>query len=429
MRITATPYWEQSMYEVLLGCYLLIGVPVGCVLLPLYAWRRAAREATPHDKQAFYQAYQQRLRASCVQLPQGATTLWFHAVSVGEVIALYPFVLEYLARHTTHQAVITVSTWRALQWVGKQTCPPESQGRLHVEMAPFDIPWLVAGRLRQYRPTKLILMEGERWPCLTWMAHKAGVEVYQLNARISPRSAVTLKRLPRMVRQWLCVAGFKKVLSQSTQDTERLKALVGTHWHARILTVGQLKYAYPVSPKPELQSLFQQWLHPYEHCWVVGSLHPQEIPTALLAWQAIRQEAPDAKAIWVPRHPEKLASFTQALTQAGIPWQQRSQCTPEMLSVVPEGGVLLVDTIGELHTAYALATVAWVGGSFHETLQGHNPLEPLSLGVPTACGPYTATFEAVVETLKASQALEVLPCVPECLTQPNADTHAPREAL
>jgi 3-deoxy-D-manno-octulosonic-acid transferase len=417
--------FESLCYKLLLWGYIGFGFPVWLVLLPLYVYFRAKREVTPQDQQAFYQAFAQRMKmtrkteASWLKSADTPavrqTVIWFHAVSVGEVVALYPFVLDTLRHYPHCRAYLTVSTWRAMQWLRNQTLSTMFQERLRFEMAPVDLPWLVSARLKCYEPSVLVLMEGERWPCMTWLAMGAGVRVIQMNARIAPKSLKHLQKWPIFLRQWLCVAPFDVVASQSAQDTQRLRSLLTPKFHACIQTVGQLKYAYPANPQPVLVHQLQRWLGLTSQdktdipCWVVGSLHPQELPTVLEAWQVILKLSPLAKAVWVPRHPEKIAQFTECLTQAGIPWVRRSTCDDTTTDALPQGGVFLMDTIGELHSAYALATAAWVGGSFHASLGGHNPLEPLSLGVPTACGPYTPTFESVVETLVTHQALEVLP--------------------
>jgi 3-deoxy-D-manno-octulosonic-acid transferase len=68
--------------------------------------------------------------------------------------------------------------------------------------------------------------------------------------------------------------------------------------------------------------------------------------------------------------------------------------------------VVLLDTIGELASLYALATVAFVGGSV-VAAGGHNPLEPAQFGVPIVMGPHTENFRAIVDDLLAHQAITI----------------------
>ena len=64
------------------------------------------------------------------------------------------------------------------------------------------------------------------------------------------------------------------------------------------------------------------------------------------------------------------------------------------------GGVLLLDTIGELAALYALADVAFVGGSLVQR-GGHNILEPAQHGVATVVGNQTENFRDIVSLFGA----------------------------
>ena len=48
--------------------------------------------------------------------------------------------------------------------------------------------------------------------------------------------------------------------------------------------------------------------------------------------------------------------------------------------------------MGELVAFYGLSRLAVVGGSFFPGVNGHNPLEPAALGIPTVFGPYMRNF-------------------------------------
>jgi 3-deoxy-D-manno-octulosonic-acid transferase len=69
---------------------------------------------------------------------------------------------------------------------------------------------------------------------------------------------------------------------------------------------------------------------------------------------------------------------------------------------------VLLDTIGELASVYALAAVAFVGGSLIPA-GGHNPLEPAQFGVPIVMGPYFSNFRGIAATLLAAEGLEIAP--------------------
>ena len=72
----------------------------------------------------------------------------------------------------------------------------------------------------------------------------------------------------------------------------------------------------------------------------------------------------------------------------------------------PGPPVFLLDTIGELTTAYLLADAVFMGRSL-APMGGSNPLEPVAAGKPTVIGPHHEHFEDIVTTLSAGGALVV----------------------
>ncbi len=70
------------------------------------------------------------------------------------------------------------------------------------------------------------------------------------------------------------------------------------------------------------------------------------------------------------------------------------------------GGVFLIDTIGELAALYALANVAFVGGSLVPR-GGHNILEPAQHGVPIIVGNHTENFRDMVRLFQSHDGVRV----------------------
>jgi 3-deoxy-D-manno-octulosonic-acid transferase len=68
--------------------------------------------------------------------------------------------------------------------------------------------------------------------------------------------------------------------------------------------------------------------------------------------------------------------------------------------------VTVLDTIGELATAYRLATLVFVGGSF-VTRGGQNVLEPAAQGKPVLFGPHMENFKDSVQVLQGRGGLQV----------------------
>src|SRR6202020_1871638 len=91
------------------------------------------------------------------------------------------------------------------------------------------------------------------------------------------------------------------------------------------------------------------------------------------------------------------------LQQLGMPSSRRSRWTSQPLA----GGVLLVDTIGELAALYALADVAFVGGSLVPR-GGHNIIEPAQHGAAIVVGNHTENFRDIVNLFEGRDAVRIV---------------------
>ncbi|OQB37046.1 MAG: 3-deoxy-D-manno-octulosonic acid transferase [Candidatus Hydrogenedentes bacterium ADurb.Bin179] len=68
----------------------------------------------------------------------------------------------------------------------------------------------------------------------------------------------------------------------------------------------------------------------------------------------------------------------------------------------------MLDTMGELGVIYSIGNIAVIGGSFFPGVEGHNPLEPAALGIPTVFGPFMGNFpDAAAMLLGAGGAFQV----------------------
>jgi 3-deoxy-D-manno-octulosonic-acid transferase len=136
---------------------------------------------------------------------------------------------------------------------------------------------------------------------------------------------------------------------------------------------------------------------------VCGSTVEDEEPPLLRAFENVRVSHPRAVMILAPRHPERFEGVASLLQQMGIPAHRRSRWQGEPLA----GGVFLVDTIGELAALYALADVAFVGGSLVPR-GGHNIIEPAQHGVAIVTGNHTENFRDIVGLFQSRDAVRIV---------------------
>jgi 3-deoxy-D-manno-octulosonic-acid transferase len=120
----------------------------------------------------------------------------------------------------------------------------------------------------------------------------------------------------------------------------------------------------------------------------------------LQAFQNLLPTHPRAVMILAPRHPERFGVVETLLENLGIRFWKRSLWSGEPIV----GGVLLLDSIGELAAIYGLADIAFVGGSLVPK-GGHNIIEPARHGVAIVVGNFTDNFRDVIWLFQTHQAV------------------------
>jgi 3-deoxy-D-manno-octulosonic-acid transferase len=110
----------------------------------------------------------------------------------------------------------------------------------------------------------------------------------------------------------------------------------------------------------------------------------------------------EAQLVLVPRKPE----WFDAAARIAPGIVRRSAHPDGTVRPLDDQRLFLLDTMGELQKAYALADVAIVGRSFLG-LYGSDVMEPAALGKPTIIGPFHADFADTVAALQAADGLIV----------------------
>ncbi|HUK39633.1 MAG TPA: hypothetical protein VLX11_01265, partial [Candidatus Acidoferrales bacterium] len=158
----------------------------------------------------------------------------------------------------------------------------------------------------------------------------------------------------------------------------------------RVSVVGNLKRA--VSTRHPLRSDGEAMEgHGPSPLLVVGSSHRGEEEILIGVYLSLKQRFARLRMVLAPRHPERFADVEKLLQAKGLDYEKKSRAN---------GGsdfnedILLLDTLGDLQDFYALADVAFVGGSLVDA-GGHNLLEPARLGKPVLFGPFTSNFASL----------------------------------
>jgi 3-deoxy-D-manno-octulosonic-acid transferase len=371
------------LYTLGLALWLLLGTPVWLLQMLRHGKHRAGWRA--------------RLGNVPEQLRRHrAPIFWVHAVSVGEVLAVSGLVAQLRERHPRARVVVSTVTDTG------QKLARQRFGAENVFYFPLDFAFAVRPYLQALRPRLVVIAETEFWPNFLRLAREGGARVAVVNARISDRSFPGYRRL----RRWLArvLQNVDLLLAQTDQDRERLLAIGAPAERTRV--AGNLKFDAPQPQPPAIVQQLQSAIALAEASPVIvaGSTMEGEEPLLLRAFETVLALHPRAVMILAPRHPERFNHVASMISDLGIRFWRRSEWQPSR-SIA--GRVFLLDTIGELASLYALATVAFVGGSLVER-GGHNILEAAQYGVPVLVGPHTENFRDIVNLFLQAGAARVV---------------------
>jgi 3-deoxy-D-manno-octulosonic-acid transferase len=316
--------------------------------------------------------------------------LWIHAASAGEVLAASALAAHWQAEGRPVVASATSATGRAL-WASR--LPDLRSG-----LAPLDHPWCVDRALDALGPRALVLVETELWPVWIAAAARRGIPVVMVSARLSPRA---FARYRRMRFFWRRTFARIAAVGAASEDDARRFAEMGVA-PDRLSVVGDLKLDLARDAGPPADDLREALAT--GPVWVAGSTHPGEERAVADALERVEAEGQSLRTVIAPRHLERLDAVEREFASRGRKVRRRSRLSQGPLAA---GEVLLVDTMGELASLYALADVAFVGGSL-APVGGHNLLEPVAAGVPVLHGPHVEKVASSVGWLgKAGAACAV----------------------
>lgn len=243
--------------------------------------------------------------------------LWFHAVSVGEVLLLRPLIREMVRLRPRWQIVISTTTSTGLA-VARRTYPD-----LVTFYAPLDFSWSTRRAVSRIRPTVLALVELELWPNLIRSAKRANAKVAIINARLSSRSFNGYKslRLPL----WSTLNRIDAVVAQDPEYARRFVELGIPEDRVRV--TGSVKYDGLESDRNNAKTRAMRQLlglSPADLIFVAGSTMEGEEAAVLAAYEAARRQHPSLRLIVVPRHAERFEEVARMLEEQGESVLRRS---------------------------------------------------------------------------------------------------------
>ena len=298
--------------------------------------------------------------------------VWFHAVSLGEVIASQRIVKTISEEY---DVVLSVSTPTGLREAKKIF-----ESNIEIVYAPWDFSILVSNFYKTYKPIALILFETEIWPNMIDKAFNKKVPVVLCNGRMSDSSHRRYRVFKSLSQKTLNKISF--IFVQSNSHLERFHSLGLPK--SKIKNVGSVKFDIDVLDIKD--NVNNQII-------LAASTHKKEDELITQAYKELKNEIHDLKLIIVPRHPERAETIKTSIAKMNM----KSTIYTSLPSEINDNDIAIISATGLLKDLYSISTIAFVGGSLFKEYGGHNIIESAAQRCPFVVGPYMKNFEDILE--------------------------------
>lgn len=328
--------------------------------------------------------------------------IWVHAVSVGEVMVAQALTKKLRELLTDVWMILTTVTDTGNAVARKQASEVDA-----IAYLPVDYYWSAMRAMHSVRPSALILIEGELWPNIIRCAKREAAFVVLANGRVSD---ATYQRALSYGQPFYraVLSQFDAFLMRTEVDAQRIVSIGADE--SKVVITGDIKLDVSQPSEDEIKLLQKKLLGEFgisesSLVWVAGSTHQGEEELLLEVYKRLLIHFPSLRLIIAPRHIER-SNEVAALIARNRFWCVhrssliRGEIEPRAMSMATATPVFLLDTMGELKRIYAMATVAFVGGSLIRR-GGHNVVEPLAYGCPVVFGRHVDNFRPHAAALQS----------------------------
>ena len=309
-------------------------------------------------------------------------SIWFHAVSVGELMSIIP-VLKILEKNRKiDQIIVTTSTISSAKIFEKQ----KFKNVVH-KYFPIDTNFLNKKFIKYWKPQAAFFVDSEIWPNMFKNLKNNNIPIILLNGRITKRS----------FERWSLVKNFSKsvfknislALSSNSETKYFLKKL-GVN---NIKLIGNLKY-FGLNNIKNKEAKFLKNKFKNFKVWCAASTHEGEEIIISKLHKNIKMKQKKLLTIIIPRHINRVEKILSQINIDKLNVIKHSSNTV----IKKNTDIYIVDTYGEASKFYNLSNICFMGGSIINH-GGQNPLEPARLGNYILNGPNIGNFKEIYEFL------------------------------
>lgn len=291
-------------------------------------------------------------------------SIWFHAVSGGEVIASTSIIKKLKELNPEYKIILTTTTLTGHE------AATRLEGSLidQVFYFPLDVARFQLAAMSRVRPKVVVVMETELWMNFLWAAKVMGAKTMVVNGRLSD------KHFPRNYKvRFFYRALFRNVdgvYVQTELDAKRFQSLGAKN----VEVVGNSKYDQALDSTYDLDvKTWKERLYiPEDKTVLVIGTTRSRLEEKMLLGVLKKLDLSQIHIIHAPRHLEHVPEIIKDLGESCISYSLRSQPTQGAIYTI-------LDTFGELTQVYGLADLVILGGTFEDQVVGSNLMQPLAM--------------------------------------------------
>ena len=313
----------------------------------------------------------------------GKRLAWFHAVGVGELLAVSGLIRS-LGEELPDLEVLLTSISRTSADAVTANLPAHC---CH-QYLPLDCIRCIRTFLDHWRPDLAVWVERDIWPAMIFETDRRRIPLAMINGRMDAASYSAKSRIRGVYSD--LYRRFQLVGAQDQGSAE--------HYHAlgvdrkRIWVSGSLKAgAAPLADRPDDRALLEKALS-HRNIWLAASTHAADEATVAEAHQYVLQSDPSSLLVVAPRNPDRARNVEAFILSRGFICERLEDGVPPS----DDCQVAIIDRIGRLGIWYRISRVGFIGGSMSNG-GGHNPYEPARLGCAVVHGPSVRNFESDYE--------------------------------
>ena len=308
-------------------------------------------------------------------------SIWFHAVSVGELMSIIPILNTLEKNKQINQIVVTSSTTSSAKIFEKQKFK-----KIVHKYFPIDTSFLNKKFINYWKPQAAFFVDSEIWPNMFRSLKKSNIPVILLNARITKRS----------FKRWSLIKNFSNLVFRnislalpSNTETKNFLKKLGVN---KIKFIGNLKY-YGLSKIKNKKDFLKNKFKSFK-VWCAASTHEGEEIIISNLHKNLKKKQKNLLTIIIPRHIDRVEKIIELMVKNKLKVVKHSSNK----NINKNTDIYLVDTYGEASNFYNLSNVCFMGGSIINH-GGQNPLEPARLGNYIINGPNIGNFKEIYKFL------------------------------